>query len=734
MTNKKIVPAAGLAVVFCCGLIFTTCGKLETEENVYTVTFIAEYSEKETRTEVRRYSYGPKAGTTETVLVEVVVQYDAWSGKEVNVTGYDVERDRVGEDPVYELVGAPPPPTRRTDGDGRLTGFPRDPKRPGDWSFGGWFTQGGTQITKNTIFTTNTRVHAKWVPGAGTQAEEGLVALRFKEIAADLTKGQPDPGGYEVTITANESFSPITLELPNTYDGPKVRIILNGSLTIPDRQVTLPYLSITRSGSLFTVGKDVILELRNARMEGNDRNTTSLLTVNAGGKLIIGENELDKSYIFLNGSEGEKTGGGVTVNKGGELVMNGGEIYECSVIARAYDDPTGSPGGGGVNVRGGTFTMAGGNIERCYGRYNGGGVLVDLGGKFTMTGGQIYDNTAPYGGGVSTYRGGLFILTDNGLLKENLAAEGGGVFVDSGAEHAIPYDPRRPPGPTNNPDLKEGFYMEGGFIQGNHAVYDGGGVFNYQGGIVFMKGTPGNKPTITTNIADDWGGGVCNMGLYIMIDGDIVENRGSYGGGVCAAVNMFAFEAGNISNNRATAVGGGVFVLEGSFFMLGAGARLTTNTSQSFGGAAAIYYPGNFAMAGGEISGNRSTNYSPEATFGFFDSPDTKLLGLVWYGKRPVDPILGYIVPGDPAIAPVTEWWPDKNGPRPDLKNEVLLRSYLVDHRRDWTTGMVTELMGVPAATIRVENGKLTYSGNTPAWVTGTGVHTGHGYTEEYEF
>jgi hypothetical protein len=685
-TNKKILSAAVLAVLLCFGLIFTTCGKLETDDNVYTVTFIAVYSVMEERTETRKvdpkYEDIIKGEPIAPLPIKfwVDVYYDAFTGREV-----DVAETNQGV-------------SKRTDKDGRLTNFPPNPGRSDDYIFDGWWTTGGTRVTEQTIFTTNTRVKARWKAGASIQFEEGDVAKRFAEIREDLA-GNPN-SSYTVTVGANESLKPQTL----VSAGGKVTITLDGGVIDNDTHKSRYFLTISESGSLFTVGDNVTLVLKNVRMEGNDRNTGSLLTVNAGGKLIIGDSgPTDVTYITLNGSENERAGGGVTVNRGGELIMKGGDIYQCSVHARPYDDPNGWPGGGGVNVRGGTFTMEGGNIERCFGSINGGGVLVDLGGIFTMTGGQLYDNSAPYGGGASTYRGGLFIL-DGGVVKENLAREGGGIFVDAGAEHAIPYDPRRPDSPTNDPRKKEGLYIISGSIQDNHALYDGGGIYNFAGGIVYMTGgTIGPN-----NIGDDFGGGVMNMGLFIMMDGLIRNNRASYGAGVMAGLNQFAMEAGTIINNGATSAGGGVFVLEGTFSMLGADALIDQNVARVFGGGLAIYPNGVFAMAGGTLSRNSDQNYG-EGTIGFFDSTDPKLLGFALFGKRPDN-----YIEGDPLMNHRGHWWTNPNGAK-----EWLIDSYLVDFRRDNTTKVVTSLLPIGnSATVKVTNGELRINGSKPGWVT----------------
>jgi hypothetical protein len=315
----------------------------------------------------------------------------------------------------------------------------------------------------------------------------------------------------------------------------------------------------------------------------------------------------------------------------------------------------------------------------------------------------------------------------------------------------------------NDPRLKEGFYFHGGTIQDNHTYYYGGAIYNYEGGIVYMKGENGGTPTISGNLADEFGGGVMNEGLFIMIDGTIHNNRARYGGGVCATLNMFVMEAGNITHNRATSAGGGVFAFSGSFFMMGgslggAGTYQSGglgNYADSFGGGVAVYPEGNFAMAGGIIEGNAcSANYNGNAnsgtgnnnrgftgygTIGFFDSDDPYLLGLIWYGKRPTGAI-----PGDPAIIGITTAPLGKESTHPNRtftnkygNTEPLLLSYLVPKERDWTTGLVTVLQDQGGGTrIQVRDGKLYYGngdGVTPVWVNSDDPNGGDlGYVEEY--
>jgi hypothetical protein len=654
--NKKILLAAWLTAVLAAlpGLLFTACGKLESDENIYTITFFADYSKKVPSTNEDGIAKKDDAGNPLRDENGNIIYFE-----------YEVETYVVLLDMSIQ-----------TNGLGRIDNFPADPQRPDDYIFDGWFTGGGTRVTQYTVFNTNNRVVARWRSGETIVIEDGHVTKEFARIRAALAGGHAD-ATYTVNVTANEALSPQTL----VYHGDnKVTIILNGDAPVEGGPVDIlaSVISLSGVGSLFTVGENVTFQLKNVWLQGSSRNTRALLVVNDGGKLIIGEDDQDRTYIYDNGSEHEKSGGAVTVNKGGELIMNGGKIYRCSAIADAYDDVEAWPGGGGVLVRSGTFTMTGGTIEGCYGGGNGGGVLVDLGGRFKMTGGRLYENMAWFGGGVLLYRGGLFEM-EGGQLHFNQAYYGGGVYVDFGVPfNDTPFDPRRDPNfpgmswaeyhvfydpdqPINDPAKKEGFYLSGGRLYENYGAQGGGGICNSMGAITYMTGG-----TLSAN-SSLLGAGVYNQGLFIMLNGEIKENDGQYGGGVVAEGGMFILENGSITANRATAFGGGVILSDGQFAMHGG--QISGNMGQSYGGGVVLLPQANaFAMSGGVIEANISGNatYYGEGTLCFLESADPNQRGLAFYGKRPdgTEPTKvpleggGYKdvyykwVPGDPLVNP----------------------------------------------------------------------------------
>jgi hypothetical protein len=641
MLNKKTLPTAVLAVIFCCGLIFTGCGRLEDVRNTYTVTFTAGYTTNEKKVDTWEYE-------GETYVYE-----------------YEV--------PVYvELLSV----KRQTNTLGKLSSFPTVPERPDDYNFDGWYTTGGTLVTIETVFLFDTGVVARWRMGETIEIEEGLVSKRFTEIRNALAGGQP-LSEYTVEVTKDETILPQTLEHNGATE---VTIILKGISRTVGGVSVLPIITLDGGGSLFAVGRNVTLELRNIWLAGVPRNNRSVLAVNAGGTLIIGENASDKTSIYQNGSEDEKWGGGVTVNEGGYLEMRGGEIYGTAVYAtQGYYDPFAYPGGGGVFVRGGTFLMTGGTIQLCYGAINAGGVMVDKGGRFKMTGGKLFENVSPYGGGVMVYRGGLFEMEDGAEIQRNTALYGAGVFVERGNfdnESANPYDPTWPdnvkgtPGydpskPENDPKKKEGFYMSGGLIYENGAESQGGGLVNSSGGVAYMTGG-----IIRGNMASS-GGGVANYGLFYMMDGTIEANTGNYGSGLVTMGGFFIMEDGKITGNIAEVYGGGVYVND-QFAMHGG--EISNNIARSYCGGVFITPNANsFAMSGGIITGNYTSNAdrTDSGTLHFgTDALDPSLRGMAYYGKRPPGARRG-----NSAIFPIGEPGIDKDGAQ-----TFIIKSYLVDY------------------------------------------------------
>jgi hypothetical protein len=473
----------------------------------------------------------------------------------------------------------------QTDAKGRISSLPAVART--DYRFIGWFTPGGTRVTAQTVFHDDTLVVAKWKdPNADETDERGPFA-QFLEVWMD------NPGNITWTQSINETLSAQSFEFEG-LENPIV-IDLNGTQAINT-------ISLSGFGSLFTVGNNVTLRLRNIRLQGHGSNTASLIDIKAGGKVIIESGTL----ITGNDTESLRHGGGVTVQIGGELVMPAdttGRIYQNS-SAHASDWISGNIGGGGVWVRGGKFTMAGGKIEENY-AMGAGGVLVTMGGEFTMTGGAIVKciaNAVAGGVRVAGYRadaepitatnpdgrrGSTFTMT-GGEIYECEGSSGGGVELGWGGT----------------------FTMRGGKIYKNIGL-SGGGVCNLYGIVLLYSGE------IYENTALGEAGGLMNAGYCEMWGGDIHDNEslGNAGGvmhsptGSGLLHNFFMYD-GKIRDNVAQGGGGGLYSIA-SFDMFGG--EITGNTAHSVGGGGVLVGApsllldyGEFTISDGEISGNTS--------------------------------------------------------------------------------------------------------------------------------
>ena len=142
----------------------------------------------------------------------------------------------------------------------------------------------------------------------------------------------------------------------------------------------------------------------------------------------------------------------------------------------------------------------------------------------------------------------------------------------------------------NNSDSAVGVYsgsvlnMNGGLIQNNSTVYDGGGIYLDQGTVNLRGGE------ISQNTAEGCGGGICNLGGTVLLDGTIIKE------------------------NVSVRMGGGVY-LEGlanspASFEMKSGSIIDNGTEDGQGAGIAAFY--NYMrgdtiviISGGTISGNK---------------------------------------------------------------------------------------------------------------------------------
>jgi hypothetical protein len=380
-------------------------------------------------------------------------------------------------------------------------------------------------------------------------------------------------------------------------------------------------------GTVLTVGGGVSLTLRNITFEGAANNTTPLLKVGTGGKLILEDGvrlinnitTADAGGVWVNGgalilnSGVEITGmaarqaGGVLVSALGNFIMNGGTIGGEDHGNTAAEEN----GGGGVLVASGSFEMNGGTIEHnsALEKFSGGGVCVLQTGTFNLNLGAIKYNTAE----AADSGGGVCIISDDNNYEMN--------FVMNGAKARIEYNTAAEVR-SGGGLYGRGFQINRGTIAHNtaEAEYSGGGVFATRGQL------SGGTIAYNEAKAKHSGGGVYANGQPFGVrSGEITHNiarETDSGGGVYAAGSL-SLTGGALMYNTAckTYSGGGVYVADGGSIFNDPGIQmmgLRNNTAYGGDSGGGLYVAdgGRSSFQNAEIQGNttpdimQSKNYN----------------------------------------------------------------------------------------------------------------------------
>lgn len=242
--------------------------------------------------------------------------------------------------------------------------------------------------------------------------------------------------------------------------------------------------------------------------------------------------------------------------------------------------------GGGIDIDGGSLTLNSGTIiTKCYNNGSGGAIYAVNNSKIVMNEGKITNNktstSAAIGGGVSLTNSDF--IMKNGEISYNLSTWGGG--VDVGLESTFTmYDgsindnetiltPSYGGGGGVHVYVHSIFTMNGGDITKNKSGYFGGGIYAAQSTHVGTEPEDWCKVIINGgNITENeavFGGGIGAQfnGQIEMNSGTIANNKAYNGGGVAAGLALyedsgvyFKMKDGEISNNEASANGGGVWI------------------------------------------------------------------------------------------------------------------------------------------------------------------------------
>ena len=219
---------------------------------------------------------------------------------------------------------------------------------------------------------------------------------------------------------------------------------------------------ITVSGT-----SSVRLDLNGHVLDGGGR--TRIFRVQDGGRLVITDSDTQKRGALAGGSAENAAvaanGGGVYVEEGGQLELNGATIRDCH----------GGEGGGAVCTLGNFFMYNGAVIRDCKTWNAGGGGAVHTAGdkaRFIMRDTALIDNCSFCGVWVEK---GSFSMEGGAIRNCQARSGGGGIYVS-----------------------EEGtFTLSGGLITGNYAGTN-------KGGAIYLEGTLNLRGgEIADNIVDD---------------------------------------------------------------------------------------------------------------------------------------------------------------------------------------------------------------------------------------
>jgi hypothetical protein len=334
---------------------------------------------------------------------------------------------------------------------------------------------------------------------------------------------------FTITVTADLSLLPQDLTAPG-YTGKT--IVLKGNT--PSRTVGL-----ASTGSLFTVGEDLTMELENIVVQGRADNTAPLIIVNADGTVRVktGGKVTGNTYT----TTVDRTGGGGIFVDGGTLEIAGGEISGNTTVMNQSAPIV--VVGGGIRVKGGTVVMSAGSVKNntltnsgSGDRHGwGGGIALDNDNNFTMSGGSIEGNTitvtstsmcaSANGGGVHVDN--CSFVMSGGAIRNNTVtsnssnnwggATGGGVRV-AGSSSSFDMQGGEIYGNIctyNLPSEDLGGYDQGAFGGGVSVI---GGTMQKTGGVIYGEDAAGSDINSIPyrNLAQDSGGLVVDGGQAVM--------------------------------------------------------------------------------------------------------------------------------------------------------------------------------------------------------------------------
>ena len=395
------------------------------------------------------------------------------------------------------------------------------------------------------------------------------------------------PEGVTVTYTQQSINDSVGDKISGTADAPTLQEAVNaaaaaengGTVTLEkniklDKTVTVPAgktVTITAEKPLQIAGTKTVTDLKNLFVveEGGSLVITGKVTLfgrynsgsailNYGALELTGEAVVMKAKINSDRANGLGSAGLGVIDSRGEnavFTLSGGKITDNALIddGMSYSGIVRASDGAQVKITGGEISDN--NASAAEALNCSSGLLLYENASGTMTGGTISGNTGHRGSAVMLWGDDennrtSFELSRNGTISNNTCTTAGKV-TGSGAVHV---------------ESNAAFTMTGGEISGNKGI---------QGAGVCV--VDGNLQTEKTEYRT----------AFVMEGGVISGNTGHTGGGIYSYSNGVELKSGNITGNKASNMGGGIYS-EGNYDYYStlhlSNALISGNTARQGGG------------------------------------------------------------------------------------------------------------------------------------------------------
>jgi hypothetical protein len=385
-------------------------------------------------------------------------------------------------------------------------------------------------------------------PSAATEGGGGIRNLGTVIIHGGALYGNSaDTGGaihnrgtlaiYTASLYANKA------DIDNDNDSDGVGgAIFNGSggvLTIKDSQLTgnSAYggggLINYNGGAAGTPSADIANTLfsdNRATNGGGIQNEKGVVTLTSswldnnwatslgGGIYMTATGSVTISHTVLSNNQAHYPNEPAYLTYGGGIYIYGAGDPDTNVLLITDSSLTGNQAGyGGGILNTGTLTANHTNFMENAATFDGGAIFNAVVGLVTVSNCTFDSNTAMGGGGILNWGHGELTILDSTLVN-NQANNGGA--IENGVFGEV--------------------WVRGSQILANRAVFHGGGIANYDNGIVFIS----NGSELTGNHADR-GGGISNGitegdgGHVYIVKSELSHNTAVYGGAVINDHNGF---------------------------------------------------------------------------------------------------------------------------------------------------------------------------------------------------